>query len=57
MVLRVFKYGEKVLREKAVPVPVVTDAMRRRTFFSLSHFANSPRNIICPVVLYSGVMT
>ena len=28
MVLRVFKYGEKVLREKAVPVPVVTDALR-----------------------------
>ena len=29
MVLRVCKYGEKVLREKAVPVAVVTDEQRR----------------------------
>ncbi|MGN0854508.1 MAG: peptide deformylase [Kiritimatiellia bacterium] len=29
MVLKVCKYGEKVLREKAVPVAVVTDALRR----------------------------
>jgi peptide deformylase len=29
MVLKVVKYGEKVLREKAQPVAVVTDAQRR----------------------------
>jgi peptide deformylase len=29
MVLKVYKYGEKVLREKAEPVPVVTDTLRR----------------------------
>jgi peptide deformylase len=29
MVLKVYKYGEKVLREKAQPVPLVTDAHRR----------------------------
>jgi len=29
MVLKVFKYGEKVLREKAVPVAAVTDDLRR----------------------------
>ena len=29
MVLKVFKYGEKVLREKAMPVAVVDDALRR----------------------------
>ena len=29
MVLKVFKYGEKVLREKATPVPVVTDELRK----------------------------
>lgn len=28
MALKVYKYGEKVLREKATPVAVVTDAMR-----------------------------
>ena len=28
MVLKVFKYGERVLREKAVPVAEVTDALR-----------------------------
>lgn len=29
MVLKVYKYGEKVLREKAAPVAVITDEMRR----------------------------
>ena len=29
MVLRVYKYGEKVLREKSVAVPAVTDELRR----------------------------
>ena len=29
MVLKVYKYGEKVLREKASPVAVVTDQLRR----------------------------
>lgn len=29
MVLKVFKYGESVLREKAAPVPVVTDELRQ----------------------------
>ena len=29
MVLRIFKYGEKVLREKAVPVTEVTPGLRR----------------------------
>lgn len=29
MVLKVCKYGEKVLREKASPVPVVTDELRK----------------------------
>lgn len=29
MVLKICKYGEKVLREKAQPVAVVTDALRR----------------------------
>ena len=29
MVLKVFKYGEKVLREKASPVAAVTDALRK----------------------------
>ncbi len=28
MVLKVYKYGEKILREKAEPVAVVTDALR-----------------------------
>ena len=28
MVLKVFRYGEKVLREKAAPVAAVTDALR-----------------------------
>ena len=28
MILRIFKYGEKVLREKSSPVPVVTDELR-----------------------------
>ena len=29
MVLKVYKYGEKVLREKSVPVKAVTDALRK----------------------------
>ena len=29
MPLKIFKYGEKVLRQKAEPVAVVTDAMRQ----------------------------
>jgi len=29
MPLRIYRYGEKVLREKSVPVPTVTDALRR----------------------------
>ena len=29
MILKIFKYGEKVLREKALPVPVVTDELRK----------------------------
>ena len=29
MILKVYKYGEKVLREKSVPVKAVTDALRR----------------------------
>lgn len=31
MALKIYKYGEPVLREKASPVPVVTDALRAYT--------------------------
>lgn len=31
MILKVYKYGEKVLREKAVPVAIVDDELRRLT--------------------------
>jgi len=31
MILKVYKYGEKVLREKSAPVPVVEDALRQLT--------------------------
>lgn len=31
MVLKIFKYGEKVLREKASPVAVVTDELKKYT--------------------------
>ena len=41
MVLKICKYGEKVLREKAQPVAVVTDALRRLAKGEVSEFART----------------